>query len=230
MESTNPIISDLKMCLLEGNRKFEFLSIYRGVQFICQAELESVLEDRAFFTVRADPTVVLLDREKTTIVLSSGLLDPFIIRVAAFDFSTGKLEACDMVYTGDIVGNRHEHRVEADPSVMVEMVVDGQEIQGNLTDLSLSGAGIRVPLGQDCANFRRGKMVFLHLHLPEGDVQLQATALRSRKTFTGQWLAMVFTGNAPGKAAILRHVNRRLAEVRQEVQKLYKSYQSKMGG
>jgi hypothetical protein len=218
------------MCLLENNRKFELLNFYRGVQFVCQAELDSVLEDRAFFTVQPHPSVVLLEREKTAIVLSNGSLDPFILRVESFDYATGKLEACDMVYTGDIVGKRREHRVETDPSVPVELEMDGRLISGVLADISLGGAGIRIPPAEDCAEFKRGKTVVLHLHLPEGDINLSATALRCRKSFTGQWLAMEFSSSAPGKDAILRYINRHLAEVRQEVQKMYeKAYQPKAG-
>ncbi len=220
MQSSNLITSDLRMCLVEGNRDFQFLTIYRGVQFVCFAELQAVTEERAYFVVRSG-NPILLARDRSAVALSNGLIDPFVIQVASFEMTTGKLEAADMVYAGDTVGNRREHRVAADPSVMVDVDWEDQKLRGNLLDLSLSGAGICIPFSGTSVDFRRGKTFWLTLHLPEGGVQLPGTILRYQKRPNCHWFAVEFTGKAPGKVAILHHINRRLSEIRAEVQQMY---------
>jgi hypothetical protein len=228
MDTVNSISSDLRMCLLEGNRKFEFLNHYRGVQFVCPGELKSILEDRAQFTVSCSPGAVLLDREKTAIVLSNGLLDPFVIRVASYDVVSGKLEARDMHYVSGIIGNRHEHRMEMDEALPVRVKLGGDDIEASLVDLSLSGAGLHLPLTGPGSELIEGVPLEVAILLPEGQVEAAAVIRRHRRKFDKHWVAVQFTGDSPGKLIILRYINRRLKEIRREVDLLFESfYQSK---
>jgi len=222
MQDTNLIASDLRMCLMEGKLHYDFLNIYRGVQFISTAELESVFEDRAIFNVQT-PSAVLIDRDKTSIVLSNGLMDPFIIRVADFDIQSGHLEVTDMVYSGDTVGNRHEHRVEIEPPLSITATIRDHPGDAEMIDISLSGAGLNLPITVDEKILQRGATVVLDLDLPEGQTQVTAEILRYKKYFSHYWLALKFTDMSSGKVPVMRYINRSLGEVRIEVQRMYKA-------
>jgi hypothetical protein len=220
MQDTNLIASDLRMCLIEGKRKFDFLNIYRGVQFITQATLESVLDEQAVFKVES-PAGVLIARDRTSIVLSNGLMDPFMLRVASFDLASGRLEVTDMAYSGDTVGNRHEHRLEVEPALPVEVELTSEILRAELIDISLSGAGLHLPMTVSEGELHHGRKAWLTLHLPEVPVRIQGEFLRFRKIFSHYWLAVKFTGPNGGKGAILRFINQSLGEIRSEVQQMY---------
>lgn len=220
MQDASLIASDLRMCLMEGKRRFDFLSIYRGVQFVSPAELESVLEERAFYQVKA-PSGVLLDRDKTAVVLSNGLMDPFIIRVNSYDIQSGRVEVIPMSYAGNLVGNRQEHRVEVNPTLPVDVDLNGDVVMGELVDISLSGAGLHLPMSLAEAEFYQGRTALLTIHLPASDVHIEAEILRFHKIFNHYWLAFKFIGESSSKPSVLRYINRRLGEVRAEVQKMY---------
>ncbi|MFZ6031059.1 MAG: PilZ domain-containing protein [Chloroflexota bacterium] len=220
MQDTNLIAYDLRMCLIEGKRHFDFLNIYRGIQFVSETVLESVLEDRAIFSVQS-PSAVLLERDKASIVLSNGLIDPFAVRVDSFDMDTGRLVIADMAYVGDTVGNRHEHRLEVTPALPVDIDLEGVPITAELVDISLSGAGLHLPAFVSEFSLQHGRRAWLTLHLPEGNVHILGEFLRFRKIFNHYWAAAKFTGVSAGKNLILHYINRRLNEVRLEVQQMY---------
>jgi hypothetical protein len=220
MQDTNLIASDLRMCLLEGKRKFDFLNIYRGVQFVTQATLESVLETQAVFKVEAD-SGVLLERDKASIVLSNGLMDPFMSRVESFDLNSGRLTVTDMVYSGDTVGNRHEHRLEVEPTLAADMELDSGMVQAELVDISLSGAGLHLPMTVSEGELFHGRKVWISLRLPETTVRIQCEFLRFRKIFSHYWLAVKFISPGSGKGAILRYINQTMGDIRNEVQQMY---------
>jgi hypothetical protein len=90
MSASSVIISDLKMCFLDGKREFDVLNAYRGVQFMCKGMLESVSENAAVLNIQS-PCSVLLEAGKTTLILSSQLLDPIKATVTSFDLLTGQL-------------------------------------------------------------------------------------------------------------------------------------------
>jgi hypothetical protein len=222
MQDTNLIASDLRMCLLEGKRKFDFLNIYRGVQFVTQAMLESVLDTQAVFKIESS-SGVLLDRDRASIVLSNGLMDPFMSRVESFDLTSGRLVITDMVYSGDTVGNRHEHRLEVDPALAVDLELDSGALRAELVDISLSGAGLHLPMTVSEGELYHGHKVWMTLHLPETAVRIQCEFLRFRKIFSHYWLAVKFTSQGSDKGVILRYINHALGEIRNEVQQMYAS-------
>jgi hypothetical protein len=225
MQDTNLIASDLRMCLMEGKRKFDFLNIYRGVQFITEATLEGVFDNQAVFTVES-PSSVLLDRDKTSIVLSNGLMDPFMLRVESFDLVSGRLMVTDMAYAGDTVGNRHEHRLEVDPALPVDIELTAGVVRAELVDISLSGAGLHLPMTVSEGELHHGRTAWMTLYLsdanfPDSQLRIMGEFLRFRKIFSHYWLAVKFTAASTGKTPVLHYINRSLGEIRSEVQQMY---------
>jgi hypothetical protein len=220
MAISSVIISDLKMCLMDGKWDFDILNAYRGVQFLCKAVLASVAEEMAIFKVTASPCATLLEVGKRTFVLSANLLDPLQATVAFFDPMIGKLELSDFTYTSTTVGSRREFRVEPAEALQMTIEAQGQTITGRLGDISMSGAGFFVKKENSLA-LKRGAQVTVSLHLPEGVVALIATLRSIENVGEEMRLAVEFTENVPEKIVILHYINNRQTEIRNEVQQRY---------
>jgi hypothetical protein len=220
MATSNVIIADLKMCLMDSNWDFDILNAYRGVQFLCKAILASVSEGKAIFKVSASPCATLLETGKRTFVLSTNLLDPLHATVTSFDPASGKLELSDFTYAGSNVGSRREFRVEPAAPIKMEIEFGGKTTLGRLGDISMSGAGFYIEKC-DILEIKRGEEVVVNIHLPADDVRLPATLRSIEQSAEEARLAVEFTENVPQKITILRYINQRQAEIRTEVQQRY---------
>jgi len=219
------IITDLKDCYFAGMRDFELLNMYRGVPFICKAHLESVPGDTASFKVQP-PESALLNVGKQTILLREELGEPIRGKIVSFDIVTGQLVLGDFLFASTMVGNRSEYRVEPHPTLTIELEAGGQKIQGQLIDLSISGAGILIPapkLGDHfLLSISPGKPVNLHLELPDGHANLSGSVRQSEKKDSQLRLAIVFAQFAANKNLVMRYVTRLQVDIRLEVEELYK--------
>lgn len=220
MATSSVIISDLKMCLMDSNWDFDILNSYRGVQFLCRAVLASVSEEKAIFKVVASPCATLLEAGKRTFVLSTNLMDPLQATVSFYDTASGKLELNDFAYAGNNVGSRREFRVEPASRLQLEVEVEGQIFSGRLGDISMSGAGFYIEKTEQAA-LKRGADAMVNFHLPEGDVRLPASLRSIEKIGAETRVAVEFIENVPQKIIILRYINKRQAEIRNEVQQRY---------
>jgi c-di-GMP-binding flagellar brake protein YcgR len=142
--------------------------------------------------------------------------------VTFFDPATGKLELNDFTYAGSNVGSRREFRVEPAVHLPMEIESEGQTLIGRLGDISMSGAGFYIDK-PDSPELKRGAVVTISLHLPDGDIRLPATLRSIEQAGAGYRLAVEFTENVPEKATILRYINHRQAEIRNEVQQRYEA-------
>ncbi len=220
MATSSVITSDLKMCLMDSNWDFDILNSYRGVQFLCKAVLASVSEEKAIFKVVASPCATLLEAGKRTFVLSTNLMDPLQATVSFYDPASGKLELNNFAYAGTNVGSRREFRVEPASRLQLEVEVEGQTFSGRLGDISMSGAGFYIEKIEQTA-LKRGADAMVNFQLPEGEVRLPAS-LRSIETVGAETrIAVEFTENVPQKIIVLRYINQRQAEIRNEVQQRY---------
>jgi hypothetical protein len=220
MATSSVIISDLKMCLMDSNWDFDILNAYRGVQFLCKAVLASVSEENAIFKVDASPCAMLLEANKHTFVLSANLMDPLQATVSFYDPISGKLELSDFTYASTNVGSRRESRVEPATSLQMEVDVEGQVFSGRLSDISMSGAGFYLE-GSGYLALKRGIETRVTFHLPEGEVHLPAILRSVEKVGIQTRIAVEFTENVPEKIIILRYINQRQVEIRNEVQQRY---------
>lgn len=219
------ITNDLKDCYFAGMRDFELLNMYRGVPFICKAHLESVPGDTANFKVQP-PESVLLNVGKQTILLREELGEPIRGKVVAFDIVTAQLVLGDFLFASTMVGNRSEYRVEPHPTLTIALEASGNKIEGQLIDLSISGAGILIPtpkLGDHfLLSISPGKPVNLHLELPDGHANLSGTVRQSEKKESQLRLAIIFAQFAANKNLVMRYVTRLQMDIRLEVEGLYK--------
>jgi hypothetical protein len=227
MSLAEMILSDLRTCFEEHRREFEFLHNYKGVPLITKAGLSSVHEDRAIFDV-IPPTSVCLAWEERALLLSDGILEPIEGRVLAFDLAAGKVELGGFLYAGYRFGNRHEVRVEPSDPILVEIRAPGEVFQGQLADLSMSGAGVTIskPAIQGSAEntLMRSTSVELNINLPDCNVQVPGQELSRMDQGSDSRLAVIFSTGVAGKNILLRYIIQRRDEIRKEVQEKYAAF------
>jgi len=220
METSNNILTDLKAGLIENHRDFSFLNLYKGVPLVCGARLERVEGKEAHFTVQP-PESAALQIERSTLVLSDGLLEPLEAQVKCVDLAQGEFFLTDFSYAGSKFANRRELRVEPATSLKVDIVSDGRSTIGEIADISVRGLGVRVPFQEQVTMFLQGLTVALTLHLPQNQVRLEGKIRNVARTSDFVRLAVEFTGTVPEKAIIIRYVMQRRSEIVSEVRTLY---------
>ena len=220
MATSHYILTDLKAVLLEDHRDFSFLNIYRGVPLICRARLDKVDDRAAYFTVQP-PESATLKQEKTTLVLSDGLLEPLEAHVDCLDLVKGEFSLADFGYAGSKFANRRELRVEPEGNLQVEIASNSHTLNGQIADISVRGMGIRLPIQELTILLVQGKTVAISLHLPMKTVRLEGKIRNAVRSQTFLRLAVEFTGAVPEKINIIRYVMQRRSEIMLEVRQLY---------
>lgn len=220
MVTAAQILSDLGAVLREGHQDFSFLSLYKGVPLICRAKLKQVSKNEALFIVQP-PESAALQREKVTLVLSDGLLEPLEAKVECLDLANGEFRLSEFAYAGSKFANRRELRVEPVGNEKVLIACEGRVMQGEIADLSVRGLGVRLPFHEVVVAFTQGKLVAVTLDLPEGQVRLEGKIRNLARTPTHLRLAIEYTGAVPEKAIIIRYVMKRRSEIMAEVRDLY---------
>lgn len=220
MVTAAQILSDLGAVLREGHQDFSFLSLYKGVPLICRAKLKQVSKNEALFIVQP-PESAALQREKVTLVLSDGLLEPLEAKVECLDLANGEFRLSEFAYAGSKFANRRELRVEPVGNEKVLITCEGRVMQGEIADLSVRGLGVRLPFHEVTVAFTQGKLVAVTLDLPEGQVRLEGKIRNLARTPTHLRLAIEYTGAVPEKAIIIHYVMKRRSEIMAEVRDLY---------
>jgi len=223
METSEQISADLKALLTANHTCFEFLNTYKGVPVICRAILQKVEKQMAYFQART-PEMVMLEKAKTTQILSEGLLEPIVAHIASFDSHTGKVELIKFAYAGSRLCNRKELRVEPGDPIEVALECDQKTCNGHLADISMRGIGARVAAKDECL-FGQNKTVSLRLRLPEGEMQ---TSGRIRNiSYPGDQvrLAIEFTGAGPEKTLVVRYILSRRSEIYGELHQILAEYE-----
>jgi len=220
MRSNEQIITDLRVCFVEGNREFDLLNNYKGVPIISKAQLEKVTEDKVVFRVQP-PGSVCLQWEEHTLLLSEGVLEPIDGRVRSFDISTGTVELGHFIFAGYRFGNRREVRVVPKAPLDIELKRNTEIIRGELADISMGGLGVTITSPEHVCAFDQGELVDLRLHLPPGEINLTGRVLRIEMGSGTCRLSIEFTESVPEKVLVLRYIFDRREEIRTEVQEMY---------
>jgi hypothetical protein len=219
MKSNVMILAELRNCLQESKLAFEFMSLYKGVPFSCQAALQRVEGNVAEFKVRP-PESVLLRRQSSALMLNDQNIEPLKAQVISFDLQSGLIRLDGFSYVDSKFGNRSEARVEPEVILDVEIRLQDHTFSGQLVDISISGAGVMV-FGKGVEGFHRGAEVSFQVLLPGGAAKLPARIQSLEQKDDAVRLAVRFLENAPGQHAVTTYVTQRRREIWQEVQQMY---------
>jgi len=231
MASNPQILSDLKV-IMEMDQVIELLTVYKGVPFVCKARVADVGENLVHLLVQ-DPALACLSTGDSARVLGSDYFEPAVAKLASIDIKNGSLDMSDFTYKGTKLGERMIVRVEPATSIAVmievedpsgELSRDGvsyRVCQGELVDVSMSGAGVRLPLSVYHASLKPGTIAHFRMELASWKISLDGTILSALSGPEFYRLSVRFAHDNAQKAMIFKYLIERRAEIEQELRNLY---------
>jgi hypothetical protein len=219
MDPLTQVTIDLKAVLVENHRDFQLLNIYKGVPVICNAWLESVEGAEGQFSIQS-PAAAVLMTQKSTILLSDGLLEPIHAQIVNFDLLTSRARLSGFTYAGSKLLNRHELRVEPASPIKVALEIGSQMLACEMVDISMRGVGVRVHSILVDENMKPGDKVDAMLQMPEGMISLPGRIRNIARSSSSVRISIEFTAEVPEKVHVVRYIMRRRAEIFYEIQHL----------
>lgn len=219
MRSNQQILADLRL-MQEAEQPVELLSTFKGVPFICRAEILEITPEKVRLKA-LDPAMICLQVGEQTRVLGSDYFEPARAEVLAFDLSQGQLELGGFTYVGTKLGERMIVRVEPKEPIPVHLSTEALQAEGELADISLNGIGVRLKPTDFTALLRPGAQVNLAVQLPTGAIESVGTIMsvtRQGETFR---LAVRFSQSGAEKSLIFQYLVQRRAEIEAELRRCY---------
>ncbi len=219
MASSPQILSDLKV-IQDADQELELLTTYKGVPFICKTKIASIQGDIARLTTH-DPTIICLEGNQQTKVLGSDYFEPSAAQIIAVDVTKGIIELSNFTYVGTKMGERMIVRVEPKEPIEVTLEQEGTKNSGSLADISISGAGVRVPHAIYNSALKPGASVQVSMELPKGSIRMVGIVLSVIKTEEFYRLSIRFSQDGSQKVTIFKYLIDRRAEIESELQSQY---------
>ncbi|MEW5869424.1 MAG: PilZ domain-containing protein [Chloroflexota bacterium] len=219
MPSTPQIISDLRV-MMGANHQLELLSSFRGVPFVCKANIESVEANRVQLKA-LEPSMACLEYDKHPRVLGSDYFEPALAKVISFDVLTGTVVLENLSYVGAKLGERMIVRVEPNEPITVKMEGDGIHSEGQLADISFSGIGVRILYADYSSSLKPGTSFQVSMQLPNGDISMPGTVISALKTTDFYRLSIRFGPDGVHKSLIFHYLVDRRNEIEQELFGVY---------
>lgn len=219
MTSNPQILADLRL-IMDFDHQLELMNTYRGVPVICKARVLSIRDDRVEIETH-DPGLICLLEQKQTRVLGSDYFEPAVAHVASVDLLAGVAVLTNFTYQSTRLGERMIVRVEPKEPLAVTLETEGQQVQAELIDISLSGMGVHVDFPKYSAALKPGTMIQAALQLPKDEVKIDGNILTAIKSARGYRLSVRFTPNSPHRVAIFRYLIDRRAEIAVELNEEY---------
>ncbi len=221
MPSNQQILSDLRV-VLETGHALEIMNTYKGVPFVCKAQVKRV-EDDLVYVEAQHPSLICLTREKQTKVLGSDYFEPSIAQVVSVDLGAGQITLTRFAYLGTRLGERTIVRVEPRDPIPVELRFNEQRVTGELADLSMSGIGVRFPAEAYTPLLKPGANLHLRLALPNDVIVESDGAILSAARLKDIYRVSIrFSTNQSNRVAIFRYLIDRRAEIEAELKQEYK--------
>jgi len=215
MTSNLQILSDLRLAM-EMKQTLEIMVFYKGVPVICKAQISAITGEITTAITQASGIVSIKKAAKVSI-LGSDYFEPSSAHVEDVDYQSGQLQLRDFSYLGNRLGERMIVRVEPKTPIPLVLTSMDQQIEAELVDLSINGAGIRLQTGQYYPSLKPGALVRASFDLPGQAIELDATVISGTKVADRFRISIGFTGNGVQKAAIFRYLVDRRSEIEQEI-------------
>lgn len=220
MPSNQQILSDLRV-VLETGHTLELMNTYKGVPFVCKAQVKRI-EDDLVYVEAHHPSLVCLTWEKQIKVLGSDYFEPSAAQVVSVDLTCGEVTLTHFAYLGSRLGERSIVRVEPKGSIPVALESGDQRLSGELADLSMSGVGVRFPVEAYNPLLKPGATLHLRLELPQGvSVESDGAILSAARLKDVYRVSIRFSANQSNRVAIFHYLIDRRAEIEKELKQEY---------
>lgn len=224
MSSNQQILSDLHL-MQEANQEVELLTTYKGVPFICKAHIVEITPEKVRLQTSC-AAIVCLNAGEQTRLLGSEYFEPASVLILGRNIREGTLELGEFSYVGTKLGERMTVRVEPDGSLPVELKGESHHTHGELADISLNGAGVRLAQSDYHALLRPGASLKLVAALPAGQIQVASTVMSVTRLPESYRLALRFNQPGPEKTLIFHYLIERRAEIEAELAQAYQQAQA----
>lgn len=219
MTSNTQILSDLKK-MMKNQQSVSLLNVFKGVPVVCTANIRSVHEDRAVFSVHP-PESTSLVWERQTWIQGGRLFEAVKARVVSYDILTDFTELEGFQYAGSRLGERSAVRVEPRETIRVTIASQSQQIVGTLADISAIGLGIYIYPLESEHPYKRAEEVQLIMRLPSSEVSILGKVRGLVKIGDYFRVSVNFLPDQEESAAIAHYIVDRRNEILEELPRLY---------
>ncbi len=224
MASNQQIISDLRLAM-DMKQHLELMVNYKGVPVISKAQIKAIAGDLVTM-ITHDPGLVCLRSSPQTNILGSDYFEPSTAKIHSVDVRSGEVQLYEFSYLGSRLGERMIIRVEPSAPIPLRLGVEDQTIDGELVDISLSGAGIRIPSAKYTPLLKPGAVIQIDFELPHGMIAISGTILSGSRSTDLYRLSVRFGQNGVHKERIFKYMVDRRAEIEQELLAEYEKAKS----
>jgi hypothetical protein len=218
MDTNAQIISDLQN-KIGFHQAVDFLSECKGVPVVIKGRIDEVRKESIVFKVEP-PDSICMDWDDHALLLHDTFISGIQGRILKFDPTDGQVELGEFAYSDRGFGDRSMVRVEPEEPLPAELILGNTSLPCQVVDLSLNGFGILAQPAKG-VELAKGQAVTLKLNLLNQGVEIPGTLLGVFPKDEIIRLAISFSQDAPGHAAVARYITRRRAEIRQEIQDIY---------
>ncbi len=215
MTTNLQIISDLRL-LMENQQPIEMLNTYKGAPFVYQGHLASIRGDHVL--VRTDePEIVLLQKDRRTEVLGNNFFEPFSAQVSSVDLMQGMATLYNFSYLGVKLGERMLARVEPKAPLPVNILIGRDQIAAELADISMNGAGLRIPTDQFTPALKPGAVIHISMELPSGAISARGAILSAVRAPGRYRFSLRFAPDHHFRGVLFRYLVNRRREIEAEL-------------
>ena len=220
MDSNAQIISDLEN-KIGFHQTVDFLSECKGVPVVIKGQIVAVHPESILFQVEP-PDSICMNRDEYALLLHDSFISGIQGRILKFDLADGQIEVGGFTYSDRGFGGRAMVRVKPEAPIQAELFFGDIRLPCEVVDLSLNGFGILTQPGQDI-KFTKGQVTNIKMELLNQEVEISGTLVGVFPKDKNIRLAMSFSQDVPGQAAVVRYITRRRAEIREEIQAAYQT-------
>ena len=142
---------------LKDGHQIHFLNLYNGVKVECQGSVISVEDETVVCKVTLEQILAMKEEKNAYIVRDEYFAENLRADIVGFDLSNLTVTLRNFIYMHNLHANlRKYQRVYPNRYTKVSLAQNGNEVQGNLYDISEGGLGV---VSADDGEFKDGEQV-----------------------------------------------------------------------
>jgi c-di-GMP-binding flagellar brake protein YcgR len=137
------IVLWLKEAAAKGNNDLRLVNYYKGLPLCYPAQIVSVDRDTLELDIHQQQAVAI-DRDRQTFIKCKGMADCILANAQYVNISKQAASLQRFTFVEIMAERRNAIRLELEPATDAAFVADGTTVNGQLFDLSINGAAVRI--------------------------------------------------------------------------------------
>jgi hypothetical protein len=226
MPSNLHIISDLRIAM-ETNQDLELMVTYKGIPVISKAKIVEIDGDMITL-ITHDPGLICIAKKDRLSILGSESLDPSSAQVGGVALQKREVRLQNFSDLGNRLGERMTVRVETETPIAICLESQDLRVEGEMVDISLQGAGLRISSGQYSPALKPGAQILASFDLPSGSIRIKCTVVSGAKREDHYRLSILFIENGEKMRRIFHYLVDRRKEIEEELLSEYQTAMEKI--